>query len=154
VPRNPVVDDHRQIQPGGHVKLGNKKLDLGIFVPEFAVIVQTDLSYGKHPGQFDALLHNLGPILPGVLHLRRAYPYRVVYIVSGFEVVIYSGKIMKAVANGYNPGNLRLASFLNDNELLNRVFNNKSHMGMSIKILHGFSIKEKNFFIPNWIFLS
>jgi hypothetical protein len=53
---------------------------------------------------------------------------------------------MKAVADGYNPGYLGLTGLLDDNELLNRVFDNQTHMGMSIKILHGLVHKEKNVF--------
>jgi hypothetical protein len=69
-----------------------------------------------------------------------------VHIGGGFEVVIYRGEIMKAIADGYNPGYLGLTGFLDDNELLNRVFHNQTHMGMSIKILHGLVHKEKNVF--------
>jgi hypothetical protein len=53
---------------------------------------------------------------------------------------------MKAIADGYNPGYLSLTGLLDDNELLNRVFDNQPHMGMSIKILHGLIHKEKNVF--------
>jgi hypothetical protein len=69
-----------------------------------------------------------------------------VHISGGFEVVIHRGEIMKAIADGYNPGYLGLTGFLDDNELLNRVFHNQTHMGMSIKILHGLVHKEKNVF--------
>jgi hypothetical protein len=55
---------------------------------------------------------------------------------------------VKAVTNGHNPGNLSLASFLDDNELLNRVIHNQTHMGVSIKILHGLVQKKRFVFYP------
>jgi hypothetical protein len=76
-----------------------------------------------------------------------------VHIGGRFEVVIYRSEIMKAIANGYNPGYLRLTGLLNDNELLNRVFHNQTHMGMSIKILHGLVQKEKYIFYSKLDFL-
>jgi hypothetical protein len=76
-----------------------------------------------------------------------------VYVGSGFEIIIYCGKIVKTIADGYNPGYPGLTGLLNDNELLNRVFNNQTHMGMSIKILHGLVHKEKNVFYSKLDFI-
>jgi hypothetical protein len=63
----------------------------------------------------------------------------VIHVKGGFEVVINRGKIVEAVANGHDSGNLGGPGLLNYHELFNGIINNKPHMGMSIKVLHGFS---------------
>jgi hypothetical protein len=76
----------------------------------------------------------------------------VIHVKGGFEVVINRGKIVEAVANGHDSGNLGGPSLLNYHKLFYRVINNKPHMGVSIKILHGFfQIKGRINFFPNWI---
>jgi hypothetical protein len=44
---------------------------------------------------------------------------------------------VKAIAYRNEPCDRSLAGFLNNDELLDRVFANKPYMGMSIKVLHG-----------------
>jgi hypothetical protein len=84
LPRVPVVDNYRQIQLGRHVQLGNKKLNLGLFVPKFAVIIQANLPYGHNPGQLNVLLNHLDPVLAGALDLRGRNPNGVVHVGGGF----------------------------------------------------------------------
>jgi hypothetical protein len=142
MPRIPVVDDHREIQLRRQIKLGDKKLDLGILIPEFTVIIQTDLPYRYNPGLLNPLFDNLDPIPSGVLHLRRADPNRVIHISRGLQVLVNRYKVMKAIAYRHEPGDRSLTGFLNYDELLNRVITNKPYMSVSIKILHGFVHKE------------
>jgi hypothetical protein len=140
----PVMDNDRHIKFGGQIKLGNKKLDLGILVPEFTVIIQTDLPHRHHPGKPDALFYGLRPIPAGILHLRRGNPHRVVYMGGGFKVFIYHHKIMETIAYRNKPGDGRLPGLLNNNELFNRVITNEPYMGVSIKILHGLVQKNRD----------
>jgi hypothetical protein len=133
------MDDHRHIELRSQVKLGDKQLDLGIFIPKFPVIIQTYLPYGDHPGQGGPLFYGLGPFFSGVLHLRGADPHGMIHVGRGFEVFVDLRKVMKAVANRNDPGNGSLTGFLNNYELLNRVIANEPYMGVSIKILHGLS---------------
>jgi hypothetical protein len=76
------------------------------------------------------------------LDFGRAYADSVVDVKGGFQVVIDGGKVVEAVADGNNAGNLGGAGFLDDHELLDRIIDNKAHMGVSIKVLHGFSKKR------------
>jgi hypothetical protein len=64
----------------------------------------------------------MNPVLAGILNLRGGHPHGVVHIIGRPEIFIDSGKIMEAVANGDNPGNLSLPGFLNYYKLLNRIF--------------------------------
>jgi hypothetical protein len=45
---------------------------------------------------------------------------------------------VEAVTDRYQPGNLGLAGFLNNNKLFNRVINNEPYMGVSIEVLHDY----------------
>jgi len=53
---------------------------------------------------------------------------------------------VETIANRDNPVHGSLTGFLNDNELLNGVFNNEPQMGVSIKILHRFIQKVRDKF--------
>jgi hypothetical protein len=64
-----------------------------------------------------------------------------VHVGRGLEVIVYLDKVVETIANRNEPGNGSLAGLLNNYELLNRVITNEPYMGVSIKILHGLSIR-------------
>jgi hypothetical protein len=93
------MDDHREPQFGRQIKLGDEKLDLGLLVPEFAVIIQAYLPYRHNSGEPDALFYDLNPVFAGVLHLRRGYANGMVNSRGGFEIFVNLHKVNEAVAN-------------------------------------------------------
>ena len=134
----------------GHVRLvrdlelGDKELDLGPFVAEFAEIVQADLAEGHHVRELKALLDRADPVLAWVGHFRRGHAYGMVHGGRGFEGGIYDAKVMETVADADDTGDVALLSFLYDTKLLDGIIVDKPDMGVSIKNLHGFHPGESD----------
>jgi hypothetical protein len=145
-----VVYDHRQFKLCRHVQLGYEKFNLGLFIPEFPVIVQAYFAYGYHTGKLYVSLYNFLPVPAGILDFRGTYPNGMVHIGGRFEILIDPAKIMKTVTDRDYTVNGSLAGLLNNNELLNRVITNEPYVGVSIKILHGFIQRNGISSFPNW----
>jgi hypothetical protein len=98
--RVPVMDNHGHVKFRGQIKLGDEKLNLGVLIPKFPVVIKADLPHRHDPGELNALFNDLSPVFAGILHLRGRNPHGMVDIGCGFEVFIDLYKIMETVAYG------------------------------------------------------
>jgi hypothetical protein len=130
------VDDNRQIKPGGHFELVNKKFDLASPVTIFMEIVQTNLAQGDYPWELDRFLDRRLPIPTWIGYLRRGDTYGMEDMFCGFEVFVHLFEINKAVANADDPPDAGLLRLLANKELFDRVIVYKPDVGMSVKIPH------------------
>ena len=131
-----IVDDYRKSEAFRQLELGDEKFNLGAFITELPEVVQSGFADGDDTVFLCSVVDFLLPIQAGMLNFRRRDADTEYNVGGRREILINTEEISKVVGDAHNSLNIGLFGFLDDDQLLYRVFIDETDMGVSVEVPH------------------